>query len=110
MLGAYTAGGRRVWATADGEEFRNVVSLHEVPDASAPVSLASATLVAPLDVVQEDTLLTVREATGDLAVLDYPGVAIARLGPFTGGSIERAETGYVVLSDEAGALTFRCVP
>jgi hypothetical protein len=110
LLGAYTAGGRRLWATADGEEFRNTVSLYEMPESAAPVSLMSATLVAPLEVTQEDELLTVAESTGDLAVVDYAGVAIERLGPFTAGSIERGETGYVVLTVESGALTFRCVP
>lgn len=110
LLGAYTAGGRRIWATADGEEFRNTVSLDEMPESAAPVSLTSATLVAPLEVNQEDDLLTVAESTGDLAVVDYAAVAIERLGPFTGGSIERDEAGYVVLSVEDGALTFRCLP
>ena len=110
LLGAYTAGGRRIWATADGEEFRNTVSLNEMPESAAPVSLTSATLVAPLEVTQEDELLTVAESTGDLAVVDHAGLTIERLGPFTGGSIERGETGYVVLTVEDGALMFRCVP
>lgn len=110
LLGAYTAGGRRLWVTADGEEFRNTVSVHEVPDLGAPIPLTAATLVAPLAVTQEDELLTVAEAPGDLAVVDLARIAIERLGPFTSGSIERGETGYVVLTVEEGALTFRCVP
>lgn len=110
LLGAYTAGGRRLWVTADGEEFRNDVSLVEVPDVGSPLTLTSATLIAPLELSQEDELLTVVDGPGGLAVIDFPRAAIDRLGYFTAPSIERAESGYLVLSLEAGALTLRCLP